>query len=389
MSTIKTIKIVGDYRSLDMKRLVLLTIGLLVLGLLSVFSDQSHPSLYSTCFTLPQSGETGPNRPAVDSEWQFFTLETITPQNASKVTQIDAWEHNYPISSALFGSNGNFLGWGDSSTIYYFDLFSREVSVISLGEQLVALIALFTPNEELLVGGVRTNKLENIGENFSLWDNKTNYDIMSIPLSPREIIEDIKYSPNENCVALASSYGKIRMWSIPQRVEFEPLAAQNQVTTIAFSSNGKNLVYGTDGDNDSSGDVVIGIWNLENSTEEQILRGHDSSITRVIYSPSENYIASSSWDKTIRIWSLDTGNAEFILNGHTDGVTDIAFNEDGNLLASVGRDATLRLWDAKNGQEIAVFDADNALISVSFCFTAHCLITVDNKGVIQYWGIPE
>lgn len=387
----KTIEIVRDRRYVAMKRSVLITIGLLVfvLSLIWIFLNQSKASPYFSCFTIPQSGETGSNRQARDSELKFFTLETITPQNASKVTQIDAWEHNYPISSALFGSNRNLIALGDARTLYYFDLFNREESVISLDEQLVALKALFGPNEELLFGGVRTNKLENLGENFSLWDNKTNYDIVSIPLSTREIIEDIKYSPNENCVAFASSYGKIRVWSIPQRVEFEPLAAQNQVTTIAFSSNGKRLVYGTDGDNDSSGDVVIGIWSLENSTEEQILRGHDSSITRVIYSPSENYIASSSWDKTIRIWSLDTGNAEFILNGHTDGVTDIAFNEDGNLLASVGRDETLRLWDAKNGQEIAVFDADNALISVSFCATAQCLITIDNKGVIQYWGIPE
>jgi WD40 repeat protein len=64
------------------------------------------------------------------------------------------------------------------------------------------------------------------------------------------------------------------------------------------------------------------------------LQGHTDKVSRVVFSPDGNTLASSSMDATVRLWDIATGEVLVTLYGHPDQVNSVAFSPDGTLLAS-------------------------------------------------------
>ena len=62
----------------------------------------------------------------------------------------------------------------------------------------------------------------------------------------------------------------------------------------------------------------------------QTLEGHTDEVTSVAFSPDGKQIVSGSWDETVRRWDAATGQQLLpAFEGHTDGVTSVAFSPDG------------------------------------------------------------
>jgi len=89
------------------------------------------------------------------------------------------------------------------------------------------------------------------------------------------------------------------------------------------------------------------------------LKGHESSVTSVAFSPNGKLLASGCADKTIRLWNVtDPISNPIILSGHEGCVQDITFSPDGKMIASVSDDLTIRLWDVDNLSDPAVILTD-------------------------------
>src|SRR5262249_47720330 len=73
-------------------------------------------------------------------------------------------------------------------------------------------------------------------------------------------------------------------------------------------------------------------------------------------------------DPDIRLWEVATGKQIFELKGHESPVGAVAWSPDARLLASAdtwpNRPHTIRLWDTATGREIARFNAPRAQASV-------------------------
>jgi WD40 repeat protein len=367
-----------------MKRIRVLTI--VVLFLTSFFMIlKSASSDLAECF--------GNNiRPAVTNEAipdiQLLStkLMPITLDNATRIMAVNTYDNNTDTVYAVFDAGGNALVSGDSKTFRIIDLTDQTEETLKIEDNSFILRAAFDTESTPIMLSSALNSFNPSQAYFRLTDTKTKQDIAYLPLAYRETVNDIKFTPNNKCVAFASSYSKIRIWNVLTKTE-KTLNARNHVTSVAFSADGKHLAYGTDGDNDSSGEVAIAILDLENDKEIASFKGHATTITKVLFSHDGKIIASSSWDKTIRLWDVATGKELFILNGHTDGVTDFTFSDDDKLIASVSRDSTIRLWDASTGKQISVLNAQVPLIGISFKTNMQSLISIAKNGNVDYWGI--
>ena len=75
----------------------------------------------------------------------------------------------------------------------------------------------------------------------------------------------------------------------------------HQARTVAYSSDGRLLVSGSD-------DGTVRIWDTRTGEEAMSpLRSGDGEVFSVSFAPNGRSIASATHDGPVRIWNLETG----------------------------------------------------------------------------------
>ena len=117
-----------------------------------------------------------------------------------------------------------------------------------------------------------------------------------------------------------------------------------------------------------------------------VLKGHESGVWSVTFSPDGNTIASGSWDNTIRLWDRASAKEIAVLKGHEDYVISVAFSPDGNTIASASLDNTIRLWDRASAKEIAVLKGhEKELTCVAFSPDGNTIASGSWDNTIRLW----
>lgn len=135
---------------------------------------------------------------------------------------------------------------------------------------------------------------------------------------------------------------------------------ESGVTSVAFSPDGRKIVTG-------SWDKTARIWNADGSDAHLVIKGHDSFVTSVAFSPNGRRIITGHYDHTIRIWRSDGTGRPLLLKGHRSFVTSVAFSTDGSKIVSGSEDKTVRIWNADgSGAHLLLKVHDSVVTSVAF-----------------------
>lgn len=116
-------------------------------------------------------------------------------------------------------------------------------------------------------------------------------------------------------------------------------------------------------------DTVLRIWDWKQALAPELLRGHQSLINDVDWSPDGSQLATVSDDRTLRLWDSETGRLELTLREHSGAVTAVEYGvSEGEVRVVTGsEDTTVRLWDPSDGQVLRVF-AGHEEVVLDVCF---------------------
>jgi WD40 repeat protein len=111
----------------------------------------------------------------------------------------------------------------------------------------------------------------------------------------------------------------VRLWDTVTGAALQTLKGHSGwVTSIAFSSDGKQIVSGSD-------DEMVRLWDAVTGAALQTLEGYSNRVNSVAFSPDGKQVVSGSGDKTVRLWDAVAGAALQTLEGHSGWVNSVAF----------------------------------------------------------------
>ena len=163
---------------------------------------------------------------------------------------------------------------------------------------------------------------------------------------------------------------------------------ESEVYSVGFSPDGKQLASG-------SFDKTIKIWDVTTGKVLNTLKGHEGEVRSVGFSPDGKKLASGSNDKTIKIWDVTTGKVLNTLNGHESEVISVGFSPDGKKLASGSADKTIKIWDVTTGKVLNTLPSERYankghegyVNSVGFSPDGKQLASGSSDNTIKIWNV--
>ncbi len=213
-------------------------------------------------------------------------------------------------------------------------------------------------------------------------------------------INDIKFSPDGSRFAVATSIG-IWMYDAHTGEELSLIAVLpgegRDVTTIAFSPDGKTLASGEEGGAGRLWDVTTG---KPIATFKEVLRPRYPDLRALVFSEDGTKLIGVSWDNKINIWELgEHTKPPTILQmdgrkARLSTSTLMQFSTNGNLLAiaELGEESwknknfTIKLWDATTGKLSHTLTGHTRWIkSIAFSADGKTLVSGDEYETVRLW----
>ncbi|MFW9930733.1 MAG: hypothetical protein ACFFD1_15190, partial [Candidatus Thorarchaeota archaeon] len=131
----------------------------------------------------------------------------------------------------------------------------------------------------------------------------------------RDIITDIKFTPDNKFLISGSEDKSIKIWDyISGTIVRTILETTNFAENIYILKTKSHLISG-------GRDSILRIWDYTTGKQIGKLKGHFDEIRSIITPADEKTVISGSDDGTIRLFNLENNSQEQVFEGHTGFVT--------------------------------------------------------------------
>jgi hypothetical protein len=194
-------------------------------------------------------------------------------------------------------------------------------------------------------------------------------------------VTSVAFSPDGKQVVSGSYNNTVRLWDAVTGAALQTLEGfYHPVSSVAFSPDGKQVISG-------SRDSTVQLWDTITGAALRTLEGHSGSINSVAFSPDGKQVVSGSWDNTVQLWDTITGAALQTLKGHSGSICSVIFSPDGKKVVSGSWDNTVRLWDTATGAALQTLKGhSNYVSSVAFSPDGKQIVSGSGDRTVRLWG---
>ena len=155
-------------------------------------------------------------------------------------------------------------------------------------------------------------------------------------------IMSLSAAPKGSLAAVVLESGALKVVDFETGVQVFSEQCEDEVTALAWSSDGRLLAFGTD--------KLIQVWDIEDQKLVQSIdTGND--VLALGWNSTSELLASGSYRGIMDLWSTASGDRLWNITGHIRAVKALAWSPRGDFLASGGEDYTVRIWDVPARQE--------------------------------------
>ncbi|WP_372370901.1 protein kinase [Candidatus Uabimicrobium sp. HlEnr_7] len=193
-----------------------------------------------------------------------------------------------------------------------------------------------------------------------------------------DVVHEVSYNTSGNAVATASKDGTVKIWNIATGKANITLENMNNVRSLKYSKDSQMLTIAANND--------IRLWDISSESMVDILTGHTSAVTDIVYSPNGKKLLSGSKDKTLRLWSIPSQPKIALRRGYNNQrINDIDYHPQGKFFATVANDY-IHIWDHKSSKPINVkkFRAGK-MTNIEFSNSGQEIATASQNGKITLW----
>jgi len=136
--------------------------------------------------------------------------------------------------------------------------------------------------------------------------------------------------------------------------------------TVSFNDYPLCLLYwnNTVAVGSTSGAVII--LDVVTGSQVAVLSSHTSWVGSVAFSSDGRSLVSGSDDTTVKFWDIQTGGVIRTFCGHTDWVNSVAISVDCSRIVSGSADSTIRLWDIQTRECLCIIEQHGPVHYVCF-----------------------
>lgn len=207
--------------------------------------------------------------------------------------------------------------------------------------------------------------------------------------SHRDGVTAVAFSPDGTLLATGSRDRTVKIWDAVSKAERLALPpAEGEVSSIAFSHDGKRLAYATncdDMDKVSGCQYPAAVWDVA-SGKMQIRLPSSASLNGISFHPDGVRVVTGGDAGFVKVWELKTGVRPHVLAPRQDQVNSVTFSKDGAYVAAATSDKTAELWDTQSGKLLRTLKGhDRHVMAVAFS-NAGVLATASLDGTAKLWN---
>jgi WD40 repeat protein/energy-coupling factor transporter ATP-binding protein EcfA2 len=294
-------------KSRTRKRNIIVTGGIIIILLLSVFS----------IWALKERNRAEGLNIRVLAEKYNLLATNIAIHDPTKGLRLA--EYAYSLDSANQSIQSNI------KRIYSDNIF---YTLIAKQEDAITSVTFSPDNKYILTGsGDATARI---------WD--LNGNMIKIFIGHSGHVNSVAFSPDGQKVLIGSDDGTAKLWDMQGNVITVFSGHKSGVTSVAFSPDGLKVLTG-------SKDATARLWDI-NGTSIIIFKGHNSTVKSVAFSSDGKTILTGSDDYSARLWDLN-GNILATLKGQSSAINSVAFSPDGKSILIGMDNGSIRRYPIK------------------------------------------